>query len=81
IYTKKPIILVDTPGLSNPRKSEMQILGQIQKWMKRSVDRLFYMDRISDNRMTRSKTKSLELFKALCGTEAASRVVVVTTMW
>ncbi|KAF9053415.1 hypothetical protein BJ165DRAFT_1447414 [Panaeolus papilionaceus] len=85
IYTTKPIILVDTPGLSDRRKSEMQVLGQIKKWMKKtgvkSVDRLFYMDRISDNRMPRSKTKSLEIFKALCGTDAANRTVVVTTMW
>ncbi|PPR01887.1 hypothetical protein CVT24_001356 [Panaeolus cyanescens] len=85
IWTEKPIILVDTPGLSDRRKSEMYVLSEIQKWMKKndvkSVDRLLYMDRISDNRMPRSKAKSLDIFKALCGREAANRTVVVTTMW
>ncbi|KAF9053498.1 hypothetical protein BJ165DRAFT_1608114 [Panaeolus papilionaceus] len=85
IYTTKPIVLVDTPGLSNPRMSEMQVQLQIKKWMKKSgvksIDRLFYMDSISEHGMSPRKRKSLEIFKVFCGLEAASRTVAVTTMW
>ncbi|KAF9053492.1 hypothetical protein BJ165DRAFT_1608109 [Panaeolus papilionaceus] len=85
IYTEKPIILVDTPGFCDRRMSEMQILSEIKQWLKKtgveSVDRLLYLDRINDQCMTHSRKRSLELFKAFCGIKAASRAVVVTTMW
>ncbi|KAF9053482.1 hypothetical protein BJ165DRAFT_860178 [Panaeolus papilionaceus] len=85
IYTTKPIILVDTPGLLSEKISEMAVLVQIRKWMKKngvkSVDRLIYTDRSNDIRISNPRMKCWEIFKALCGTEAASRMVVVTTMW
>ncbi|KAF9053454.1 hypothetical protein BJ165DRAFT_1447548 [Panaeolus papilionaceus] len=101
--TDRPLIIVDTPGLSDKRISEMIIVRMIQKWLRqrwrilfyflsciqlplhfsgaKRVDRLFYMDSISDKKMTRSQATSLEIFKALCGEQAAHRTVILTTMW
>jgi len=40
-----------------------------------------FLHRISDNRMDGTKTRILELFHGLHGTQAAKNVVFVTTMW
>ncbi len=42
---------------------------------------IIYIHRISDNRMTGTPFKDLKMFSQLCGTAAAERVVLATTMW
>jgi hypothetical protein len=42
---------------------------------------LVYLHRITDNRMAGSPYKNLRMFGNLCGDDAASRVVLVSTMW
>lgn len=42
---------------------------------------IIYLHRISDIRMSGSSTKSLRMFRKLCGTENMSKVSLVTTMW
>ncbi|KAF9053439.1 hypothetical protein BJ165DRAFT_1524133 [Panaeolus papilionaceus] len=85
LWTSKDIILVDTPDLSHERKTEWWVLSQIKKWMEdngiTNIDRLLYFDRISDNRMRRSRGRSSAIFKSICGKQAASRALVITTMW
>ncbi|KAF9049178.1 hypothetical protein BJ165DRAFT_1078709 [Panaeolus papilionaceus] len=85
LWTDKPIIFVDTPGLCDKDKSDSQTRAQIQKWMKKNavktVDRLLYVDRISDNRAPRSKSNTIEVLEALCGKDAAGKTVVMTAMW
>ena len=39
------------------------------------------MHRISDNRMAGTPLKNLKMFAQLCGSVAAERVVLTTTMW
>ncbi|KAG8798113.1 gTPase, IMAP member 8, partial [Serendipita sp. 398] len=56
---------VDTPGLDDVNK----------------LDRILYMHRISDNRLTASPLDVLEKFAALCGNSAMPNVTMVTTMW
>ena len=42
---------------------------------------LLFLHRISDDRMTGSPSRVLEIFKNICGEEAFRNVVLVTTMW
>lgn len=42
---------------------------------------LVYLHRITDNRMAGSPYKNLRMFGNLCGDHAASRVLLVSTMW
>ncbi|KAI6114512.1 hypothetical protein F5141DRAFT_1062900 [Pisolithus sp. B1] len=42
---------------------------------------ILYFHRISDNRMAGTPLKNLRVFQKLCGNEAMSRVILVTTMW
>ncbi|PPQ69095.1 hypothetical protein CVT24_000139 [Panaeolus cyanescens] len=79
------IYLVDTPGLSDPKIPESRTIREIQQWMVkyniRVIERLFYFDRIMDTRMSGSKTKALNIFKAITGQDSRFRVHVITTMW
>jgi hypothetical protein len=42
---------------------------------------ILYLHRISDNRMSGSAMKNLQLFSRLCGQKAMPNVVIATTMW
>lgn len=42
---------------------------------------IVYMHRISDNRMSGSVLKNLEMFATLCGEKAMPNVIITTTMW
>ncbi|KAF4582662.1 hypothetical protein EYR40_002585 [Pleurotus pulmonarius] len=81
------VILVDTPAFDNPNMSDMTILGMIADWLletynnKVKLSGIIYMHRISDNRMAGTPLKILKTFAELCGTAAAERVILVTTMW
>ncbi|KAJ3551810.1 hypothetical protein NP233_g13008 [Leucocoprinus birnbaumii] len=81
------VVLVDTPGFDDTYKTDYEILKMISEWMKKAgkkkilLDGILYLHRISDNRMVGTPLKNLELFEKLCGPQAFSRVVMVTTMW
>ncbi|PPR07679.1 hypothetical protein CVT24_003922 [Panaeolus cyanescens] len=84
---KNRIVIVDTPGFDDTHKSDMEILKIIGQWLEQAykgqvlLRGIFYLHRISDNRMAGSPRKNLEMFKKLTGQAAANRVVLVTTMW
>lgn len=48
---------------------------------KSGFDRVLYFDRITDTRMSGSKGRNLDLFKALTSENTAENITVVTTMW
>ncbi|KAF9050624.1 hypothetical protein BJ165DRAFT_1592538 [Panaeolus papilionaceus] len=80
-----PIVLVDTPGFSDSRLSEMRIVSMVQNWMRSvsltEISTILYFDRITDLRMSGNRWKTMRIFKALIGRDVASRVMLVTTMW
>ncbi|KAF9044178.1 hypothetical protein BJ165DRAFT_1479593 [Panaeolus papilionaceus] len=84
-YNGAPISLIDTPGLSDIKISEMRIVKMIQKWMHTKnlsgINRMLYFDRITDIRMAGSKSRCTDIFKSLAGENAASAATLVTTMW
>ncbi|KAF9489931.1 hypothetical protein BDN71DRAFT_1455374 [Pleurotus eryngii] len=81
------VILVDTPGFDDTNMSDTRVLGMIADWLLETYNNqvklagIIYMHRISDNRMAGTPLKNLKMFAQLCGTGAADRVILVTTMW
>ncbi|KAF9039161.1 hypothetical protein BJ165DRAFT_368657 [Panaeolus papilionaceus] len=65
----------------------MKIVKMIQDWMKKAnlydfgADRILYFDRITDIRMSGSKQRRMNMFKALTGKDTAPNITIVTTMW
>ncbi|KAI6038331.1 P-loop containing nucleoside triphosphate hydrolase protein [Pisolithus marmoratus] len=80
-------VLVDTPGFDDTYRSDRDILRTIAEWLEKKyrndvkLTGIIYTHRITDNRMSGSVSKNLDLFARLCGDKAANRVRLVTTMW
>jgi hypothetical protein len=83
----RPIAFVDTPGFDDTFKSDIEILSMIADWLVQTykgnvnLATILYLHRISDNRLSGSAMKNLNLFSSLCGGKAMPNVVIVTTMW
>ncbi|KAH8725614.1 P-loop containing nucleoside triphosphate hydrolase protein [Phaeosphaeriaceae sp. PMI808] len=79
--------IVDTPGFDDTERSDAQILDEIvhflctQYRLGISLKGIVYMHRITDNKMTGTARRYLEMFKRLCGKQNLKNVVLLTTMW
>lgn len=84
---KRRVHLVDTPGFDDVQRSDVEILQEIVFWLSSANDNGFflngiiYLQSIAAPRWTASSKRSLEIFKALCGTQNYSSVVLATTLW
>ncbi|KIO01137.1 hypothetical protein M404DRAFT_743240 [Pisolithus tinctorius Marx 270] len=80
-------VFVDTPGFDDTYRSDRDILHTIAEWLEKKyrnevkLTGIIYTHRITDNRMSGSVCKNLDMFSRLCGDKAAERVRLVTTMW
>ncbi|KAI6045342.1 kinase-like domain-containing protein [Pisolithus marmoratus] len=80
-------VFVDTPGFDDTYRSDRDILQTIADWLEKKyrgnvkLTGVIYTHRISNNRMSGSVCKNLDLFSQLCGDKAAQCVRLVTTMW
>ncbi|KAL4073381.1 P-loop containing nucleoside triphosphate hydrolase protein [Scleroderma citrinum] len=85
--SKGRYVFVDTPGFDDTYRSDRDILRTIAEWLERKyrgnikLSGIIYTHRITDNRMSGSVSKNLDLFGRLCGNKAAEHVLLVTTMW
>ncbi|KAG6335339.1 hypothetical protein ID866_3750 [Astraeus odoratus] len=81
------VVLVDTPGFDDTKKSDLEILQSISDWLTKTYKKeallsgLLYFHRITDNRMAGTPLKNLRVFQKLCGNKAMSQIVLTTTMW
>ncbi|XP_006459410.1 hypothetical protein AGABI2DRAFT_191396 [Agaricus bisporus var. bisporus H97] len=82
------IVLVDTPGLDDTNRSDMEVLHIISAWLEKTYSKkqvklsgMIYLHRITDNRMAGSPHKNLRMFGELCGDVAMNQVRLVSTMW
>ncbi|PPR03426.1 hypothetical protein CVT24_012695 [Panaeolus cyanescens] len=82
------IVMVDTPGFDDTKKTDLQILEMIGNWLQETYGKLgvllsgvLYFHRITDNRFSGTANKNLRMFGKLCGDGAATKVTFVTTMW
>ncbi|KAJ8515458.1 hypothetical protein ONZ45_g7118 [Pleurotus djamor] len=83
---ERKVILVDTPGFDT-NMTEIKVLNLIAEWLQKTYNDsvklagIIYMHRISDNRTRGDPSKNLKMFAQLCGSVAAERVILTTTMW
>ncbi|KAI6038325.1 P-loop containing nucleoside triphosphate hydrolase protein [Pisolithus marmoratus] len=81
------VVLVDTPGFDDTKKSDLDILKLISDWLNAEyqtrpiLSAILYFHRISNNRMAGTPLKNFRVFEKLCGKNAMSQVTLVTTMW
>ncbi|KAG8756676.1 hypothetical protein FRC14_002832 [Serendipita sp. 396] len=83
----RKVVLVDTPGFDDTYTSDIEILTKIASFLVKvfkknlKLDKILYLHRITDQRMTGSLLKNLKLFVSLCGIQSMPTVTIVTTMW
>ncbi|KAH6629648.1 P-loop containing nucleoside triphosphate hydrolase protein [Boeremia exigua] len=81
------VALVDTPGFDDTQRSDSEILEQIVEFLCAQyklgipLKGIIYMHRITDNKMSGSARRYLEMFTRLCGDRNLENVVLLTTMW
>ncbi|CZR62288.1 uncharacterized protein PAC_12185 [Phialocephala subalpina] len=81
------VYVIDTPGFDDTNRSDTEVLIDIVDWLSESIrtdvklSGMLYFHRIIDPRMSGSAKKNLHMFKALCGSEQFSNIILVTTMW
>ncbi|KAF8441315.1 P-loop containing nucleoside triphosphate hydrolase protein, partial [Boletus edulis BED1] len=83
------LVLVDTPGFDDTYRQDAEILRVVADWLIRKypdgttlkISGIIYLHRITDNRMSGSVYKNLQMFGRLCGHGPLRRTRLVTTMW
>ncbi|OCK89282.1 uncharacterized protein K441DRAFT_667909 [Cenococcum geophilum 1.58] len=79
--------LIDTPGFDDTHRSDIDTLKLISHYLSVSysnnvfISGIIYLHRISDNRVSGSTKRNIEMLKGLCGSHAFRNVNIVTTMW
>ncbi|KXX73720.1 GTP-binding protein A [Madurella mycetomatis] len=82
------VTLIDTPGFDDDKRSDLQILEAIFKWMTREgylrhhlLDGLIFLHPITLNRVGGSERKRTRLLQEILGPKAYRRIIIATTMW
>ncbi|PPR07081.1 hypothetical protein CVT24_010982 [Panaeolus cyanescens] len=82
-----PIYIVDTPGFNDTHRSDVEIFTRISEWLQQRftnqvyLSGLVYLHRISDNRMSGTTLKNLQIFEQICGKDCFDKITLATTMW
>jgi len=84
----RPVVLIDTPGLDDDKRSDVRILEDIALWMARKgyakdqrPDGLIFLHPITHNRVGASEWNRTRLLEKILGPNACRRVIIATTMW
>jgi len=83
----KSVIFVDTVGFEDTYKSDSEILNMTATWLReqyharRYVDGVIYLHSIRWERMNSTSYRNIKAFMQVCGEDALSSVVLVTTKW
>jgi len=81
------IYLIDTPGFDDTSRSDTEVLKEVAFFLSQiyryhiQLAGIVYLHRITDNRVSGTALKNLNMFKKLCGPEAFGHVVLATSMW
>ncbi|KAF9051279.1 P-loop containing nucleoside triphosphate hydrolase protein [Panaeolus papilionaceus] len=82
-----PVWLIDTPGFSDSKISELEIIRKAKEWVqknsKRFIERILYVYPITDTRVPGSKRRTIKMLQSLFEIQsgAAPHISIVTTMW
>ncbi|KAH0357377.1 hypothetical protein KCU83_g1017, partial [Aureobasidium melanogenum] len=86
-YGDKKVHLIDTPGFDDTQRRDIDVLKDVTFWLKKSYNEnirltgIIYLQSISGSRVGGTALRDLNMFKALCGSESFSSVVIGTTFW
>ncbi|KAK3358106.1 P-loop containing nucleoside triphosphate hydrolase protein [Lasiosphaeria hispida] len=84
----RTIVLIDTPGFDDDKRSDVRILEDIATWMarkgylkERMLDGLIFLHPVTLTRAGGSELNRTQLLEKILGPDAYSRVLIATTMW
>jgi hypothetical protein len=81
------IYLVDTPGFNDTNRPDVETLRILAAYLAASyangvrIHGLIFLHPISDNRMTGSSLRTIEMMKGICGFDSYHNSAIATTMW
>ncbi|KAF9032573.1 hypothetical protein BJ165DRAFT_1534985 [Panaeolus papilionaceus] len=85
--TMRPVYLIDTPGFSDSKISEIEVVNMVRKWgddnhqMYYSTS-IFYFTPITETRLPGSRRRTFKMLKKLLEDNSTnSSLIVTTTMW
>lgn len=86
---RRDVVLIDTPGLDEEKRSDLRVLEDIAQWMARKgyakdgqrPDGLIFLHPITHNRVGASEWNRTRLLEGILGPNFCRRVVIATTMW
>ncbi|KEP49820.1 50S ribosome-binding GTPase [Rhizoctonia solani 123E] len=83
----QPVVIIDCPGFNDTYLTETEILRRLADYLIKAYESnykvagLLYFHKISDTRVGGASFRHMNMFKALCGSDAFKNVVYVTNMW
>ncbi|KAF9051297.1 P-loop containing nucleoside triphosphate hydrolase protein [Panaeolus papilionaceus] len=83
----QPVWLIDTPGFSDSKISELEVIRKAKAWIveqeRGGVDCIIYLCPITDTRVPGSKRRTIEMLHLLFQISKGSApcVTILTTMW
>ncbi|KAJ5442073.1 hypothetical protein N7445_005080 [Penicillium cf. griseofulvum] len=81
------VYLIDTPGFNDTNRSDIDTLSVLATYLGASyangvrIHGILMLHPISDNRMSGSSVRNLNMMKAMCGFASYSNLAIATTMW
>ncbi|KAF9037464.1 P-loop containing nucleoside triphosphate hydrolase protein [Panaeolus papilionaceus] len=90
VFTKEhptyPVYLLDTPGFSDTKISEIEIIGMVNDWIQQhnlpDIDHIFYCIPITATRLAGTKRRTIALIKEFLNPPRGfDSITFVTTMW
>ncbi|KAF4987292.1 hypothetical protein FDECE_15498 [Fusarium decemcellulare] len=81
------MFLVDTPGFNDTTRSDIATLEILATYLGASyangvrIHGIIMLHPISDNRMTGSSLRNINMIKAICGFTSYENLAIATTMW
>lgn len=84
----RTIVLIDTPGFDDDKRTDVRILEDIAIWMARKgylneekLDGLIFLHPVTFTRAGGSELSRTKLLEKILGPGAYNRVIITTTMW
>ncbi|KAF9036324.1 hypothetical protein BJ165DRAFT_1533162 [Panaeolus papilionaceus] len=81
-----PVYLIDSPGFSDSKISEIEIMDKVKKWLSDNdleyVSGILFLIPITETRLPGSRRKTIEMLRQFLGSNnEVESVTFVTTMW
>ncbi|KAJ5591974.1 uncharacterized protein N7459_002343 [Penicillium hispanicum] len=87
VFNGRRVYLVDTPGFNDTNRSDIETLGTLATYLGASyangvrIHGIIMLHPISDNRMSGSSLRNIEMMKAMCGFTGYENLAIATSMW